>query len=70
MRESSEVRPGLSASSPCEDVFRGNYEILRDIGEGSFVQVKLACHILTRTKMAVKVLRTGIHAPLFYPKWI
>ncbi|XP_047390880.1 sperm motility kinase 3A-like [Sciurus carolinensis] len=47
---------GLSASSSLEDALTCHYEVLGDIGQGSFATVKLAQHILTGTEVAVKVL--------------
>ncbi|XP_047423023.1 sperm motility kinase 2B-like [Sciurus carolinensis] len=58
--QSSAVRSvwrGLSASSSLEDALTGRYEALRDIARGSFAKVILARHILTGTKVAVKVLQ-------------
>jgi serine/threonine protein kinase len=33
------------------------YEILNDLGKGKFGQVKLATHIKTRKKVAIKVIK-------------
>ncbi|VTJ79569.1 Hypothetical predicted protein [Marmota monax] len=69
-RESSErsvvrrVRRDLAASSSLEEALTGRYEPLGVVGQGSFAKVFLARHILTGTKVAVKVLRKGAGATL------
>ncbi|KAM5159715.1 sperm motility kinase 2B-like [Callospermophilus lateralis] len=69
-RESSErsavrrVWRDLAASSSLEEVLTGRYEPLGVVGQGSFAKVFLARHILTGTKVAVKVLRKGAGATL------
>ncbi|KAI8811878.1 kinase-like domain-containing protein [Cladochytrium replicatum] len=34
----------------------GHYEFERNVGEGNFAKVKLACHVLTGEKVAVKII--------------
>ena len=34
----------------------GNYEIIKTMGEGTFGKVKLAIHIPTNEKVAIKIL--------------
>ncbi|XP_071470810.1 sperm motility kinase 2B-like [Marmota flaviventris] len=69
-RESSErsvvrrVCRDLAASSSLEEALTGRYEPLGVVGQGSFAKVFLARHILTGTKVAVKVLRKGAGATL------
>ncbi|KAM4811322.1 sperm motility kinase Z-like [Urocitellus parryii] len=61
-RERSGVRRGwrdLAASSSLEEALTGRYEPLGVVGQGSFAKVFLARHILSGTKVAVKVLRKG-----------
>lgn len=41
-------------SSSFKDTLSNHYKVLRDIGQGSFAQVKLAHHVLTRTDVAMK----------------
>ncbi|XP_076966273.1 sperm motility kinase 2B-like [Callospermophilus lateralis] len=69
-RESSErsavqrVWRDLAASSSLEEALTGRYEPLGVVGQGSFAKVFLARHILTGTKVAVKVLQKGVGATL------
>ncbi|XP_007648919.1 sperm motility kinase-like [Cricetulus griseus] len=39
-----------------EDIIENDFIILKSLGSGSFGEVKLACHLPTNTKVAVKVL--------------
>ena len=48
---------GLTAISANEETRIDNYEILHTTGEDRFTKVKLAQHILTRTEVAVKVIK-------------
>ncbi|KAF7479964.1 hypothetical protein GHT09_008821 [Marmota monax] len=72
-RESSESQSrvprspqrGLEASSSSEDALRGQYEVLRCIGQGSFGTVRLARHILMGAEVAVKIVRKGELDPAF-----
>ncbi|KAF7266508.1 hypothetical protein GWI33_020189 [Rhynchophorus ferrugineus] len=44
-------------SSPVEKLIRvGYYELEKTIGKGNFAVVKLATHIVTRTKVAIKII--------------
>nr|XP_027779596.1 sperm motility kinase-like [Marmota flaviventris] len=54
----------LAACSSLEEALTGRYEPLGVVGQGSFAKVFLARHILTGTKVAVKVLRKGAGATL------
>lgn len=49
---------GVRSSHTEKEVFCG-YEVLRIIGKGSFVEVKLALHLESRTKGAVKIIARG-----------
>ncbi|XP_075835246.1 putative sperm motility kinase W [Microtus pennsylvanicus] len=40
-----------------EDILDKDFKILTPLGAGSFGEVKLACHIPTKTQVAVKILR-------------
>ncbi|KAJ8789716.1 hypothetical protein J1605_004850 [Eschrichtius robustus] len=48
---------GLTAISANEEACIDNYKILHTTGEDRFTKVKLAQHILTRTEVAVKVIK-------------
>ncbi|NIG59904.1 serine/threonine-protein kinase MARK2-like [Pontoporia blainvillei] len=48
---------GLTGNSADKGARIEDYEILHTIGEGSFAKVKLARHIVTRTQVAVKVIK-------------
>ncbi|KAB0393828.1 hypothetical protein E2I00_017095 [Balaenoptera physalus] len=48
---------GLTAISANEEARIDNYEILHTTGEDRFTKVKLAQHILTRTEVAIKVIK-------------
>ncbi|KAM5168998.1 sperm motility kinase 2B-like [Callospermophilus lateralis] len=53
--ESSGVEQGPSSCKSTD--LRDQYEVLRDIGQGGFGQIKLARHCLTGAQVAVKVLQ-------------
>ncbi|XP_077880797.1 sperm motility kinase-like [Ictidomys tridecemlineatus] len=56
---------GLESSSSSEDALKGQYEVLKCIGQGSFGTVRLARHILTGAEVAVKTVRKGELDPAF-----
>ena len=45
-----------------EDILDNDFKILTPLGVGSFGEVKLACHIPTKTQVAVKILRKKSNA--------
>ncbi|KAL1502082.1 hypothetical protein ABEB36_007280 [Hypothenemus hampei] len=48
---------GKSTSFPVEKLVRvGYYELEKTIGKGNFAVVKLATHVVTRTKVAIKII--------------
>ncbi|XP_059116404.1 sperm motility kinase X-like [Peromyscus eremicus] len=49
----------LQYNSFDEEALTKHYEILKTLGRGAFGEVKLASHLLTQTKVAVKVLPKG-----------
>ena len=48
---------GLMAISADEEACTDNYEILHTICEGRFIKVNLFWHFLTRTEVAVNVIK-------------
>nr|XP_040147092.1 sperm motility kinase-like isoform X2 [Ictidomys tridecemlineatus] len=56
--ESSENSVERRGRGSYEPAITDHYELLRDIGEGGFAKVKLACHRLTGTEVVVKVIET------------
>lgn len=42
-----------------EEAFTEHYKILQTLGQGGFWEVKLASHLLTQTRVVVKVLPKG-----------
>nr|XP_040147091.1 sperm motility kinase-like isoform X1 [Ictidomys tridecemlineatus] len=54
--ESSENSVERRGRGSYEPAITDHYELLRDIGEGGFAKVKLACHRLTGTEVVVKVV--------------
>lgn len=46
----------LKVMAPKEAPFRNSYRILNTIYQGSFGKIKVACHLLTQTQVALKVL--------------
>ncbi|KAL1428316.1 hypothetical protein MTO96_002704 [Rhipicephalus appendiculatus] len=42
---------------PFEDELNGQYTLLETIGSGAFAKVKLAIHVLTGAKVAIKIIR-------------
>lgn len=56
-RENSKSSVVVQGPSSCyEKVLTDHHHVLRVTGEGSFGQVVLAHHLLTRTEVAVKVV--------------
>ncbi|XP_059108920.1 sperm motility kinase X-like [Peromyscus eremicus] len=49
----------LQYNSSDEEALTEHYEILKTLGRGAFGEVKLASHLLTQTRVAVKVLPKG-----------
>ncbi|XP_059114809.1 sperm motility kinase X-like [Peromyscus eremicus] len=49
----------LQYNSCDEEALTEHYEILKTLGRGAFGEVKLASHLLTQTRVAVKVLPKG-----------
>ncbi|XP_052578506.1 sperm motility kinase X-like [Peromyscus californicus insignis] len=49
----------LQYNSFDEEALTEHYKILKTLGQGAFGEVKLASHLLTQTKVAVKVLPKG-----------
>ncbi|KAH0500283.1 Sperm motility kinase X [Microtus ochrogaster] len=49
----------LNASTYEEETITDHYVMLNTLGKGSFAEVKLACHLLTNMKVAVKILANG-----------
>lgn len=48
-----------------EDALREHYQILTTLGQGAYGEVKLARHLLTQTKVAIKILPKDKRNPLF-----
>ncbi|KAM7318870.1 hypothetical protein ACRRTK_021982 [Alexandromys fortis] len=46
-----------------EDILDKDFKILTTLGVGSFGEVKLACHIPTKTEVAIKILSKKSNAP-------
>ena len=49
----------LNASTYEEETLSDHYVLLNTLGKGAFAEVKLACHLLTNIKVAVKILANG-----------
>lgn len=54
MRVVRVVKCGKGTSLCYETIFTDYYRVLSDIGQSGFAQVKLGCHLLTRTEVTVK----------------
>ncbi|KAK7807792.1 hypothetical protein U0070_000107, partial [Myodes glareolus] len=52
----------IMAVSLDPNILQKNFRILKPLAAGSFGEVKLACHIPTKTKVAIKVLRKKSNA--------
>ncbi|XP_051062787.1 putative sperm motility kinase W [Phodopus roborovskii] len=50
------------ASHMEEDILEKDFKMLLSLGSGSFGEVKLACHLPTHTRVAVKVLEKSINS--------
>ncbi|XP_057644440.1 sperm motility kinase X-like [Chionomys nivalis] len=57
-REEESMQLAL-ASTYEEETITDHYAILNTLGKGAFAEVKLACHLLTNMKVAVKILANG-----------
>ncbi|KAM5273492.1 sperm motility kinase Z-like [Ctenodactylus gundi] len=62
-------RQDLPASFPLEEILTRQYRVLRILGQGSFAQVVLAEHLLTGTKVAIKVLLKRTIPSLLTSEW-
>ncbi|XP_041911090.1 sperm motility kinase X-like [Arvicola amphibius] len=58
-REEVTMQLALNASTYEEETLTDHYVILNNLGKGGFAEVKLACHLLTNVKVAVKILANG-----------
>ena len=58
-REEETMELDLNASTYEEETLSDHYVLLNTLGKGAFGEVKLACHLLTNTKVAVKILANG-----------
>nr|XP_048298639.1 sperm motility kinase X-like [Myodes glareolus] len=58
-REEETMQLALNASAYEEETITDHYIILNTLGKGTFAEVKLACHLLTNMKVAVKILANG-----------
>ncbi|XP_041499106.1 sperm motility kinase X-like [Microtus oregoni] len=57
-REEESMQLAL-ASTYEEETITDHYVMLNTLGKGAFAEVKLACHLLTNMKVAVKILANG-----------
>ncbi|KAK7796888.1 hypothetical protein U0070_011670 [Myodes glareolus] len=58
-REEETMQLALNASAYEEETITDHYVMLNTLGKGAFGEVKLACHLLTNMKVAVKILANG-----------
>ncbi|XP_057644441.1 sperm motility kinase X-like [Chionomys nivalis] len=58
-REEETMQLDLNASTYEEETLTDHYALLNNLGKGAFAEVKLACHLLTNMKVAVKILANG-----------
>ncbi|KAL6049581.1 hypothetical protein STEG23_001553 [Scotinomys teguina] len=58
-RDEVSMQLDLKASASQEENLTDHYIILRTLGKGSFAEVKLACHLHTKVKVAIKALENG-----------
>ncbi|KAM7319990.1 hypothetical protein ACRRTK_020433 [Alexandromys fortis] len=58
-REEETMQLDLNASIYEEETLSDHYALLNTLGRGAFGEVKLACHLRTNTKVAVKILANG-----------
>ena len=59
IREEETMQLALNASAYEEETITDHYVMLNTLGKGAFGEVKLACHLLTNMKVAVKILANG-----------
>ena len=53
-------------------ILKGRYELEKTIGCGGFAKVKLATHVLTGEKVAIKIMdkaQLGVSSPAVYPQY-